>query len=58
MPNPMEEIDMDALNAITNRLLKFALPPKKGKNKKRSKKEWRCRRQMKGKSVNQKPREL
>ena len=30
MPNPKKEIDMDALNAITDRLLNF-IPPHKGK---------------------------
>ena len=58
MPNPKKEIDMDALNAITRRVLSFTPPPKKGKNKKRGEEEWRCRPQKKGKSVIPKPREL
>ena len=35
MPNPKKEIDMDALNAITDRVLSYT-PPQKGKNKKRA----------------------
>lgn len=29
MPNPKKEIDMDALNAITDRVLSYPPPPKK-----------------------------
>ena len=36
MPNPKKEIDMDALNAITDRVLSYTPPPKKGKKKKRA----------------------
>ena len=35
MPDPKKEIDMDALNAITDRVLSYSPPPKKGKDKKR-----------------------
>ena len=36
--NPKKEIDMDALNAITGRVLSYT-PPQKGKNKKRAEDE-------------------
>ena len=36
MPNPKKKIDMDALNAITDRVLAYTPPPKRGKNKKRA----------------------
>ena len=35
MSDPKKEIDMDALNAITDRVLSYTPPPKKGKDKKR-----------------------
>ena len=35
MPNPKKEIDMDALNAITDRVLSYTPPPKKGSKEKR-----------------------
>ena len=35
MPNPKKEIDMDALDAITDRVLNYTPHPKKGKEKKR-----------------------
>ena len=36
MPNQKKEIDMDALNAITDRVLSYTPPQKKGKKKKRA----------------------
>ena len=39
MPNPKKEIDMDALNAITDRVLSYKPPPKKGKKKKQAEDE-------------------
>ena len=36
MPNPNKEIDMDALNAITDRVLSYTPPPKKEKKEKRA----------------------
>ena len=38
MPNPKKEIDMDALNAITDRVLNYTPPPKPGKREKRAEK--------------------
>ena len=38
MPNPKKEIDMDALNAITDRVLSYTPPPKGEKRKKRAEK--------------------
>ncbi len=35
MPNPKKEIDMDALNAITDRVLSYT-PPPRGENRKKS----------------------
>ena len=35
MPNPKKEIDMDALNAITDRVLSYTPPPRPEKKKKR-----------------------
>ena len=34
MPNPKKEIDMDALNAITDRVLSYTPPPRPEKKKK------------------------
>ena len=39
MPSPRNKIDMDALNAITDRVLSYTPPPKKGKKKKRAEDE-------------------
>jgi hypothetical protein len=39
MPSPRNKIDMDALNAITDRVLSYTPPPQKGKKKKRSEDE-------------------
>ena len=39
MPNPKKKIDMDALNAITDRVLSYTPPPKPGKKKKRAEDE-------------------
>ena len=50
MPNPKKEIDMDALNAITDRVLSYTPPPKKGKEQKRTKDDIKHPSQLKGQS--------
>ena len=37
MPNPKKEIDMDALNAITDRVLSYTPPPRPEKKRNASK---------------------
>ena len=39
MPSPRNKIDMDALNAITDRVLSYTPPRKEGKKKKRAEDE-------------------
>ena len=39
MPNPKREIDMDALNAITDQVLSYTPPPKPEEKKKRAEDE-------------------